>query len=339
MNSLKKLPMALTVVGLGVASSFAEIKVGENLGISGFLDMSIAGMMQDTNSALTATFDQFELDFSWKYGDKISARADLAYGGVGGGSTSAAGNLGGVGAVNLEQGFATATLGSLALSGGRFLSSSGFEAAEPTGMFQYSYSENILGPAGAIYGGYQNGVNVAFTTPMFGIYGAVVADLWSTADADLETPGFEGQVAVTPGSGITAKVAYLYQMYDEDATGDASQQLLNVWGSWAGGPLTVAAEYNMLIDWDADGAGPGANDETGNGYLVMANYKINDKFAATLRHSGMMYADLDPFMEVTVSPSVALAANWLALAEFRYDINPDPIDPIISYAVESTFTF
>ena len=337
MTEMKKLPLVLTVLGLGASATFAEIKLTDNLSTTGFLDMSIAGMSQDTNSALTATFDQFELDFMYKYGEKVSARADLSYGGVGGGSNSIPGSLGGVGALALEQGYATATLGSIAISGGRFLSMSGFEAAEPTGMFQYSYSENILGPAGAVYGGYQNGLNIAFTTPKFALYGAVVADLWSTAESDLKTPGIEAQVALTPVEGVTAKVAYLYQMYDEDATGDASQQLLNAWASYAKGAITVAAEVNMLMDWDAPGAGP--NDESGTGYLVLANYKFSDTFAGTVRHSAMMYADLDPTMEFTVSPSLALAPNWLALAEFRYDMDPDPIEPTLSYAVESTFSF
>jgi hypothetical protein len=203
-------------------------------------------------------------------------------------------------------------------------------------MYQFSYSENITGPAGAVYGGFQNGINVAYATPMFGLYAALVTDLWDTDDTDLEYPGLEGQLSVTPFAGLTAKLAYLYQFMNEDATDDASQQLLNVWASYATGPVTLAGEYNMLIDWDA---GFGENDETGHGYLLMANYKFTDVFAATLRYSSMIYADLDPTMEFTLSPSVAIAANWLALAELRYDIDPDPIDPTFSYAVETTFTF
>lgn len=338
MNSLKKLSMAATLLGMGAATTFAEIKLSDNLSLSGFLDMAVLGVTHDDDNSLNASFDQFELDFMYKYGDKVSARADLAYGGVGGGSTTIAGTAGGVGAVALEQGFVTATLGALSFSSGRFLSTSGFEAAEPTGLYQYSTSENLTNlVTGPIYGGYQNGINVAYTTGMFGLYGAVVADLWSTADTDLEYPGFEGQIAVTPTEGVTAKLTYLYQMMNEDATDDASQQLLNVWGSYARGPLTAAAEYNMLIDW----AGAGADDETGHGYLVMGNFKFTDTFATTLRHSGMIFADLDPAMEFTVSPSVALAANWLALAELRYDMDPDEIsdEPTISYAVETTFTF
>ncbi len=135
----------------------------------------------------------------------------------------------------------TATLGSLALSAGRFLSSSGFEAAEPTGLYQYSTSKTL------VYGGYQNGVNVAWTSPMIGIYAAVVSDLWVTAETDLmKSPGFEGQVSMTPAEGVTAKAAFLFQLYDADLPGgDENQGLLNVWGQYAKGAITAAAELDV----------------------------------------------------------------------------------------------
>ena len=44
MNSMKKLSMAMAVLGLGASSSFAEIKLTDNLGVSGFLDMSANGL-------------------------------------------------------------------------------------------------------------------------------------------------------------------------------------------------------------------------------------------------------------------------------------------------------
>src|SRR5688500_7955971 len=131
MKNLKNLPLALTVLGLGATASFAEIKLTDNLSMSGFLDMSASGFAgsEDTSpdATLNATFDQLELDFMLKYGD-FSARADIN-------------SLGG-GAVSLEQGFVTAALTpGLSLTMGRFLSVSGFEAAEPTGLYQYSVSK------------------------------------------------------------------------------------------------------------------------------------------------------------------------------------------------------
>ncbi|HLP40905.1 MAG TPA: hypothetical protein VK465_05315, partial [Fibrobacteria bacterium] len=106
------------------------------------------------------------------------------------------------------------------------------------------------------------------------------------------------------------------------------------------GPLTVAAEYNQLFSWlvkDSQG-NPSASDESGMGWLAMANYKITDNYAATVRYSGIVFPDLgkgDPDTEITFSPSVALTPNWLALAEVKYEIDAERTN----YAVESTFSF
>jgi hypothetical protein len=123
-------------------------------------------------------------------------------------------------------------------------------------------------------------------------------------------------------------------MYDDAgvAGADENQGLLNVWAQYAAGAITAAAEYNMLMSWNLGGA---ANDESGHGWLAMANYKINDMVAATLRYSGLILGDGDPDQEVTVSPSLALSPNWLALAEYKFNIDSG----IQQYAVESLFSF
>jgi hypothetical protein len=259
----------------------------------------------------------------YKFGDKISARADIN-------------SLGG-GDMAFEQGFVTYANGPFSFSTGRFLSSSGFEAAEPTGLYQFSVSKNLSNAYDVVaYGGYQNGVNVAYSTPLFGLYGAVVSDIWDSGETDvLKSPGFEGQVTATPVEGVTAKVAYLYQMYDE---GEDFQGLLNAWASYAAGPVTLAAEYNLLNSW-AVGA---ATEETGHGWLAMANYKVNDLVAATVRYSGIVFPDIgegQPDQEVTFSPSLALSPNWLALAEVKYHFGNDDVDSKTQYAVEGLFSF
>jgi hypothetical protein len=317
MKKLKKLPMALTMMGLGAASSFAEIKVTDNLSVSGFLDMS--STYDDVSEAMTASFDQLELDFMLKFGN-VSAQADIN-------------SLGG-GAVEFEQGFITGSMGGLGLTVGKFLSSSGFEAAEPTGLYQFSVSKNLDGPAGAVYGGYQNGVALSYGADKFALYGSVVSSVWNGSDTDIETPGFEVQASLMPMEGITAKVAYLYEneLTTVDDTGavtdSTSQSLLNIWAQYAKGAVTVAGEYNMLLDW-------GAADETGHGWLAMANYKVTDQLAATVRYSGIKVGDLDPDTEITFSPSYALTGNWLVLAEVKRQLDAE----VTNFAVESLFTF
>jgi hypothetical protein len=327
MKNLKQIPMAMIMLGLGAASSFAEIKLNDNFSVTGFLDMSALGNVPDkADNTLTAEFDQFETDFLFKYGF-FSARADINY-------LFAKDNEG----VQFEQGFVTANvLKDVNVTVGRFLSASGFEAAEPTGLYQFSTSKLLTGIAGATYGGYENGLNVSYVNPMFGLYGAVVTNVWEAPTTnDLMYPGFEAQLALTPMEGLTAKVTWLTKLYNDTAdTGHDNQNELNAWASFAKGPLTVAAEYSYLINWVAQGSG--APEQNGNGWLVMGNFKATDKIAATVRYSGIKMEDVDDVdQELTFSPSFAVSPNWLTLAEVRWDFDPTNN---FSYAFESTYSF
>jgi hypothetical protein len=323
MKKLKQIPMAMIMLGLGAASSFAEIKLNDNFSLTGFLDMSALGVVpKDGDNTLTAEFDQFELDFLYKYGF-FSARADINY--VFANDPN----------VTFEQGFVTANLlKDLNFTVGKFLSSSGFEAAEPTGLYQYSYSK-LMDPttaAGMVYGGYQNGANISYVNPMFGLYGAVVTNVWGNSN-DLMYPGFEGQLSLTPIEGLTAKVTWLTQLYNDTAnTGHENQNELNAWASFAKGPLTIAGEYSYLINW----VNAGLAEQNGQGWLVMANFKATDKIAATVRYSGIKMDDIDDVdQETTFSPSFAVSPNWLTLAEVKYEY----LNDIFSYAFESTYSF
>jgi Putative beta-barrel porin-2, OmpL-like. bbp2 len=315
----KKLPLAVSVLGLGAMAASAEIKITDNFSTTGFVDMSANGMAPSEGDAtLNAALDQYEMDFMYKFG-YFSARADVNA-------------IGPSGSVTIEQGFITAALTpELNLSVGKFLSASGFEAAEPTGLYQYSTSKLLTGYAGPTYGGYENGLNLAYTTPKFGVYGAVVTSVWGS-DVDLLTPGFEAQFSLTPVEGVTAKVTFLHEMYD-DSTDHDSQSEVNAWAQYSKGSITVAGEYSQLINW-------GPTEQMGMGWLAMANIKFTDKLAATVRYSGIMLEDADdPDTEITFSPSFAISPNWLVLAEGRFEIDGTDTEKGISYAAESTFSF
>ena len=157
---------------------FAAQTVSAEVKVSGFVDMSVFSDDGDASMSL----DQFELDVSTDLGEGISMRADVNA-------------LGPTAPVELEQAFITYDTGEgLALTVGKFLSCTGFEAAEPTGMYQYSYSATL------VYGGYQNGVAASYGSDMFGLYGAVVSSVWDGAETDVSGDesdvGFEAQVAL-----------------------------------------------------------------------------------------------------------------------------------------------
>ncbi len=310
----KSVSMGLVAGVLGMGLANAEIKVDDKLSLTGFIDMSVLGTMPDGGSStLDAGLDQFELDFMYKFSDNLSAQIDLNHF---------------QGAFYLEQGFVTYSTGPLAINMGRFLSSTGWEAAEPTGLYQYSYSKNCDGSiaAGCVYGGYQNGVSASFTiSPMISLYGAVVGGIWDGTDTDISKPGIEVQLSLTPIEGLTIKPAFMYENETSDGT---AQSAANVWASFETGPLTLAAEFNYLMDW-------GVTDETGMGYLAMVNYAINDKLGITVRYSAIDVENDYKGNEIAVSPGYAITDDWFVLAEIRQDID----DKVTSYAVESLITF
>lgn len=300
--------LALTLT-LGSAS--AEIKLNDNLSISGFLDMSTVTTMGDETET-SLSFDQFEMDFHLNYGS-VTGQVDIDSTDMDQG-------------IKLEQGFVTYTpkdmLPGVSITAGRFLSSLGFEAAEPTGLYQYSFSEGIP------YPGYQNGVALN-VKPMkaAGLYVAFVSSVWDVNETDAGTPGIEAQLALTPIEQITAKVGYAL-----DAMDDYTQTELNAWVSFAQGPLTLAGEIDLLGNWGADG-------NSGMHFLGMANVSLADIISApvgvTLRFSGIDTDHDGTSTEFTFSPSYTATDNWLLLAEFKQRLDAE--ETII--AVESLFTF
>jgi hypothetical protein len=304
------------------ATSFADVKVNDQLSLSGFLDMSVS----ETNEGpIIGSFDQFEVDFLFKFNDKISARADIAQGGVGGG----------VGAMALEQGFITYANGPMSLMAGKFLSATGWESAEPTGTYQFSYSATV-----SAYGGYNTGLGASYTlSPMASLYGALFTSEW-TGDNTFSTPGAEAGVTLTPVEGLTVKAFYMFENIETDFE-NFNKHGVNAWASYAKGPLLVAGEVNYILNWDsqdldADGDIEGVEESNGLGFLVFGNYKVMENLGLTLRYSQLktdMMAEASN--EVTFSPTLSLASNWWVLAEVRQDINAE----VTSYAVETTITF
>ena len=313
---MKKLALStllFVVLAFTAGNLDAEIKLTDNLSLSGFLDMSTVVGSHDNHTDASLSFDQFELDFHLDYGS-VTGRIDVD-------STSAEQGI------KLEQGFVTYTLpedivSGVSITAGRFLSSFGFEAAEPTGLYQYSFSEGIP------YPGYQNGVAVNVSpVKEVGIYVALLSGVWDVNDTDVKDPGVETQLSLMPTEQITAKVGYAMDMMD-----DYSQTELNAWAQFTQGPLTLAGEIDLLGNWGADG-------NNGMHFLGMANVSLEDAISApvavTVRFSGINLDDSDSSTEFTVSPSYTATDNWLLLAEFKQRIDAE--ETII--AAESLFTF
>ena len=316
-SRMKKMNKSLLAAAIGVAltsnSAMADIKLAEGLSVKGFVDMSFLYTDDDAAAETTQVFgiDQVETDFMYEGADGISAQVDIQYGESGDGS--------GADETFVEEAFITKKVNDqVSVKAGRFLSYSGWETAEPTGLYQYS----AAGYGDLFYGGYQQGVS-AYYDGAIDVMGSIVNNLANPLDNDSENISIELGVAVEPVEGVTAKLFYL--------TGD-DNDLINFWTSYSVDALTLALEYNMA-DY--------ADDSEASGYLLMANYAMDD-YGVTLRYhdyevensAGVTTRENDA---ITIAPSYAVSENLLVVAEYRMDsFGNNDAD---SLALEALFTF
>lgn len=227
----------------------------------------------------------------------------------------------------VEQAFITKKFNDqFSVKAGRFLSYSGWETEEPTGLFQYSG----VGYAPFFYGYYQQGVSAHYDGGKFAIMGSVVNDAFGYAGGPLESDtdnlGYELGLALKPVEGLTAKLFYIS---DEKTDRD----VINFWASYATGGFTFAGEYNTA-DYGAAGEG--------DGFLLMANY-ASGPYGITLRYHDWDIengagASINKVKGFTLSPSYKAGDNLLLVAEFRTDDIAGGSNAN-SFALEALFMF
>ena len=317
------------LIGTSLNTTRAEVELGKGLTADGFIDMSATATDSDADgSSSTASFDQFEIVFHFDAEDGIKARVDLDYQPADEGTET-----------EIEQAIISHEFaGGTTLGAGRFLTPHGYEAAEPTGLWQYSVSATIIG-----YAGYANGI---FAQQSLGDLGSVyvsVVDGSYSRDQDADDVSVEAQVKLTPAEGLTLQAAFASEKFgsvdgigiegeDDFAPGVGSydQGIANFWAEYAFGGFTVAAEYNQLFEI-------GGPDGDGDGYLVMCNYS-QGKAGITFRHSGVELDDGYENTEFTISPNYTFTDSLFGLLEFRTDDFGDDGDAT-SFAAEMIYTF
>ena len=303
----------------------AEIELGNGFSVGGFLDMSYYNFSPDVGSSTKSVgIDQFEMDFKFAGSKGVSGQVDIEYGDGFDGSDDE---------TFVEQAFVTkAFTEQFSVKLGRFLSYSGWEAEEPTGLMQ----DSGTGYAKYFYGYYQNGVSAQYAGSKFAVMGSAVTSAFNPLDRNSidgvdDKMGYEVGLALMPVEGLTAKAFYIT---DDDSDTD----IINVWASYAVAGFTLAAEYN-IVDYGSQAFN--ANGD-GDGFLLMANYATGP-FGITFRYhdfeienaAGATYDDGSAF---TLSPSYKVGDNLLLVAEYRTD-KSDTFGDSDSYALEALFTF
>jgi hypothetical protein len=310
-------PIAATLLLSLSAMSIAQAEDHmDKVSVSGFIDMSYLSIDTDgAGSTSDSGIDQVEFNFAYNFGDKLKAFVDVEYQGS---------------EVDLEQAFLTyAVSDEFSVKAGRFLSYSGWETEEPTGLFQYSGT----GYAKYFYGYYQQGVSGLYSGDGYAIAVSVVNDLAGPESTNSEEPGIETMIALMPTDSITIKGFY---SFDKLAGTNEDTTMVNVWASYSEGPITLAAEintsqYTSLAAADA------------SGYLLMANYAF-DTLGVTVRYHNYEVEDAvgvtwEDMSAITIAPSYAVNDNLLMVFEYRMDSDDVSGMDSDSIAIEALVTF
>lgn len=335
-NKVTRWASALMAAGAAgaIPVAHAEIELGKGISITGFLDMSYSSVSPDNGSSTESIgIDQFETDFKYAGSNGVSGQVDIEYGEGFDGSDDE---------TFVEQAFITKAFNEqFSMKVGRFLSYTGWETEEPTGLFQYSGT----GYAPYFYGFYQNGVSAYYNGGKFAVMGSAVASAFNPLDRNSidgvdDKMGYEFGVSVTPVEGLTAKAFYID---DKDTDTD----IINVWVSYAVAGFTFAGEYNTAdyggINYDYDGDGTvDATGVEGDGFLLMANY-AKGPYGFTVRYHDFEIDDAtgattDDASAITLSPSYKVGDNLLLVGEYRMDESDTRGDSDL-IALEALFTF
>ena len=207
----------LTLASMLAAFNLNAIELGptgSGLELSGFADYSVSSQSGTTTPIQTA---QVELNFDMSKGP-VSYSMDLDFTSAGDGSTGG----------NLEEAVVTYAFNdNLSVSVGRMLSYLGFEAYDPTNMYQFSYAYDYASGVQDIYDAYADGMSVDYAGDVYSI------GIWT----DLaEQSSFEYAFAFTGVENLTVKAIFA----DYGANAD---EIYTLWASYQIGNLLLGIEF------------------------------------------------------------------------------------------------
>jgi len=330
------------------ASSFstAEIVINDFLSFEGFVDMSYTHTDQKVGAAETSSngynIDQVEISWLFDF-DPVTAQIDLAHEGSDNTNT---------GYSSVEQAFATYHMNNgSAVTAGRFASMLGFEAFEPTGLYQYSFAyrdfEDLGSPFAKISEGvlplYDQGVKYTYETDttFFGISLVDSTDIGRVGGSDGSDFGVEVAGAIDFENGFSWFAGGRYNEGDQGGVVIFDDQyILNTYVTFETGAWLFAAELAYAeSSFDA-----GADLEVLQG-LLMANFAYSDVASVTGRVSfvdGEQGNADEDFMKYTVAHGYAFTDNLFLVNEISY-VDGESIAgadvEILTFAAEIIFSF
>jgi hypothetical protein len=319
------------------AASFstAEIVVNDFLSFEGFVDSSYTHTDRDDEGANDNenSFEVNQVEISWLFDfDTVTAQVDLQYEGDNNDGTryntatpADSNNL--EDGELVEQAFVNLALANGdVVTAGRYGSMLGFEAFEPTGLYQHSFAYVANGlPL------YAQGVKYTRETES-AFYGISVQDeAFNNGQDNLSSSSYAVEVATAQDLGNGLAV-FLGGAYEDSAEGDT--YIVNTYATYETGAWLFAAELNFgnsevnafnVVDDDNNILAGQAADLNGNDVdvysgLLMANYAYNDTASVTARVS---YEEVDgdvdsDIIKYTLAHNKALADNLALVTEVSF---------------------
>jgi len=311
---------------LAAASSLAtaEIKINEFLSFAGFVDASYSHTDLDVEGGKESDnsfgIDQVEIDWMFNFG-KVTAQIDLQY--------EEADND-----TEVEQAFVSYDLGNgLSVTAGRYESTLGLEAKEPTGLYQYSTAYDFGGDL-ALNSLPQYAQGVKLAKDIDGnIYTLSLQDEAYNYDADRlggdDASGYaiEASASIALSDELTAFIGGAFADSDGGDAYSINAHLTHVSGPWTFGAEVIYTETDDFQNDNVSGligdaiADEAADIEAALGLdadslevnidsakteilqaLVMANYAYSDCCSITGRIS---YTEIDGDVDATASGTVS----------------------------------
>jgi predicted porin len=320
-----KTKLLAVMATLGMVASASAVKINNNISINGFIDGSYVTTDNDNTNRDDSNLqlDEVELNILVNAGNvsgelHIDTEDELLGTGVDDNDTH----------LSIEQvHFSYAFGNGASLQVGRFGSELGLEREDPAGLYTYSRAYNNEFDLGNVDSYLQEGARLAYSTGAFAgsvaLYNAI-GDIednnGSKNDLDYEVAlSYTGFDNLTIGAGI--------QTVRPTDGNNTEVYTLNL--AYTLDKLLLAAEYTNI--------------ETGNddrsGYLVLADYDVNEKLGLAVRYSQWETDAAGAESEkITFAPNYAITESLGAIIEFSAEEEADG-DEIDSFAVELTYTF
>jgi hypothetical protein len=327
--------IAIASAFLAAASfSTAEIVINDFLSFEGFVDMSYTHTDIKEAASTDANESSFGLDqveISWLFDfDAVTAQIDLQHEGDREVDTDS----------EVEQAFVTYHFADGgAITAGRYASMLGFEAFEPTGLYQFSFAYDV-----SILPSYAQGVKYTYATDTT-FFGISLQDTVFDVDGINQLGGNDGESSygvevagsINMENGITF---FLGGAYEDGEVEDT--YVINAYTTYETGAWLFAAEanYGNSNDGDFNGAAVGVDVDAFSA-LVMANLAYSEQASVTGRLSYVDFDDGTDVVKYTAAHNYAFTDNLLLVSEVSFgdgSIGGADFEEL-SAAVELLFTF